>query len=38
MGSKQSFFNRDLNTHGSMQDLGLHFLPKTFKLLLLILR
>ena len=33
MGTKQSFFNRDLNTHGSMQDLGLHFTPKAFKLL-----
>jgi hypothetical protein len=33
MGTKQSLFNRVLNAHGSTQDLGLHFIPKTFKLL-----
>jgi hypothetical protein len=32
MGTKQPFFNRRLNSHGSMQDLGLHFIPQTFKL------
>ena len=36
MGTTEPFFNSWLDSHGPMQDLGLHLLPETFKLLRLI--